>query len=206
MSDGAALTVKTLEISRRCRSAVASAELVEQRADTRKIAAAGFGHRDAPRQSPEQRDTQPVLEQLDQTPHGIGRNVELGARRFEAAQARRCFECPDRVERRQTPASTLSHLGWGAAPVMESLFRQSRPERVRVNPQVVSRYIDARRDLQAGRYPMRAIRYATGFAEILEVQVLGYRERLTSLRGGGRQRVLDPVCLFPRLRQRSAAH
>ena len=69
----------------------------------------------------------------------------------------------------------------------------SRPERVRVNPQVVSRYIDARRDLQAGRYPMRAIRYATGFVEILEVQVLGYRERLTSLRGGGRQRVLDPV-------------
>jgi hypothetical protein len=25
------------------------------------------------------------------------------------------------------------------------------------------------------------------------VQVLGYRERLTSLHGGGRQRVLDPV-------------
>jgi hypothetical protein len=32
-----------------------------------------------------------------------------------------------------------------------------------------------------------------GFEEILEVQVLGYRERLTSLHGGGRQRVLDPV-------------
>ena len=32
-----------------------------------------------------------------------------------------------------------------------------------------------------------------GFEEILEVQVLGYRERLTSLRGGGRQHVLDPV-------------
>jgi hypothetical protein len=32
-----------------------------------------------------------------------------------------------------------------------------------------------------------------GFGEILEVQVLGYRERLTSLHGGGRQRVLDPV-------------
>jgi hypothetical protein len=32
-----------------------------------------------------------------------------------------------------------------------------------------------------------------GFEEILEVQVLGYRERLTSLSGGGRQRVLDPV-------------
>jgi hypothetical protein len=31
-----------------------------------------------------------------------------------------------------------------------------------------------------------------GFEEILEVQVLGYRERLTSLHGG-RQRVLDPV-------------
>lgn len=33
----------------------------------------------------------------------------------------------------------------------------------------------------------------TGFEEILEVQVLGYRERLTSLQGGGWQRVLDPV-------------
>ncbi|MGZ5898403.1 MAG: hypothetical protein ACXWK3_01600 [Reyranella sp.] len=32
-----------------------------------------------------------------------------------------------------------------------------------------------------------------GFEEILEVQVLGYRERLMSLHGGGRQRVLDPV-------------
>jgi hypothetical protein len=32
-----------------------------------------------------------------------------------------------------------------------------------------------------------------GFEEILEMQVLGYRERLTSLHGGGRQRVLDPV-------------
>jgi hypothetical protein len=32
-----------------------------------------------------------------------------------------------------------------------------------------------------------------GFEEILEVQVLGYRDRLTSLHGGGRQRVLDPV-------------
>jgi hypothetical protein len=32
-----------------------------------------------------------------------------------------------------------------------------------------------------------------GFDEILDVQVLGYRERLTSLRGGGRQWVLDPV-------------
>jgi len=32
-----------------------------------------------------------------------------------------------------------------------------------------------------------------GFEEILEVQVLGYRERLTSLQGGGWQRVLDPV-------------
>jgi hypothetical protein len=31
------------------------------------------------------------------------------------------------------------------------------------------------------------------FEEILEVQVLGYRERLTSLHGGGRQRVLDLV-------------
>ena len=31
------------------------------------------------------------------------------------------------------------------------------------------------------------------FEEILEVQVFGYRERLTSLHGGGRQRVLDPV-------------
>jgi hypothetical protein len=31
-----------------------------------------------------------------------------------------------------------------------------------------------------------------GFEEILEVQVLGYRERLMSLHGG-RQRVLDPV-------------
>ena len=32
-----------------------------------------------------------------------------------------------------------------------------------------------------------------GFEEILEVQVLGYRERLTSLSEGGRQHVLDPV-------------
>ena len=31
-----------------------------------------------------------------------------------------------------------------------------------------------------------------GFEEILEVQVLGYRERV-SLHGGRRQRVLDPV-------------
>jgi hypothetical protein len=31
------------------------------------------------------------------------------------------------------------------------------------------------------------------FEEILEVQVLGYRERLIWLHGGGRQRVLDPV-------------
>jgi hypothetical protein len=31
------------------------------------------------------------------------------------------------------------------------------------------------------------------FEEIPEVQVLGYRERLTSLHGRGRQRVLDPV-------------
>ena len=38
-----------------------------------------------------------------------------------------------------------------------------------------------------------------GFEEILEVQVLGYRERLMSLHGGGRQRVLDPVwTLVPR--------
>ncbi|MEA2804524.1 MAG: hypothetical protein QOG78_3260 [Rhodospirillaceae bacterium] len=32
-----------------------------------------------------------------------------------------------------------------------------------------------------------------GFEEILEVQVLGYRERLTTVHGGRRQRVLDPV-------------
>ena len=39
-----------------------------------------------------------------------------------------------------------------------------------------------------------------GFEEILEVQVLGYRERLTSLHGGGRQRVLDPVwTLIPKV-------
>jgi hypothetical protein len=38
------------------------------------------------------------------------------------------------------------------------------------------------------------------FEEILEVQVLGYRERLTSLRGGGRQRMLDPVwTLLPKV-------
>ena len=38
------------------------------------------------------------------------------------------------------------------------------------------------------------------FEEILEVQVLGYRERLTSLHGGGRQRVLDPVwTLIPKV-------
>ena len=39
-----------------------------------------------------------------------------------------------------------------------------------------------------------------GFEEILEVQVLGYRERLTSLHGGGRQPVLDPVwTLIPKV-------
>jgi hypothetical protein len=39
-----------------------------------------------------------------------------------------------------------------------------------------------------------------GFEEILEVQVLGYRKRLTSLRGGGRQYVLDPVwTLIPKV-------
>jgi hypothetical protein len=32
-----------------------------------------------------------------------------------------------------------------------------------------------------------------GFEEILEVQLLGYRERLTTGHGGRRQRVLDPV-------------
>ena len=32
-----------------------------------------------------------------------------------------------------------------------------------------------------------------GFEEILEVQVLGYRERFTSLHGGARRHVLDPV-------------
>ena len=39
-----------------------------------------------------------------------------------------------------------------------------------------------------------------GFEEILEVQVLGYRNRLTSLHGGGRQYVLDPVwTLIPKV-------
>ena len=39
-----------------------------------------------------------------------------------------------------------------------------------------------------------------GFEEILEVQVLGYRERLTTVHGGRRQRVLDPVwTLIPKL-------
>ena len=38
------------------------------------------------------------------------------------------------------------------------------------------------------------------FEEILEVQVLGYRKRLTSLHGGGRQYVLDPVwTLIPKV-------
>ena len=32
-----------------------------------------------------------------------------------------------------------------------------------------------------------------GFEQILEVQVLGYRERFTSLHGGARRHVLDPV-------------
>ena len=88
-------------------------ELVEQRADAREVAAAGFGHHDAPRQSPEQRDTQPVLEDLDQTPHGIGRDVEFGARRVEASQARRCFEGAERVERRQTPVIASPQFSWG---------------------------------------------------------------------------------------------
>jgi hypothetical protein len=39
-----------------------------------------------------------------------------------------------------------------------------------------------------------------GFEEILEVQVLGYRDRLTPLHEGGRRRVLDPVwTLVPKL-------
>ena len=39
-----------------------------------------------------------------------------------------------------------------------------------------------------------------GFEDILEVQVLGYRKRLTSLHGGGRQYVLDPVwTLIPKI-------
>ena len=88
-------------------------ELVEQRSDAGEIAAAGFGHRDAPRPSPEQRDTQPVLEDLDQAPHGIGRNAEFGARRVEASQARRCFEGAERVERRQPPVIASPQFSWG---------------------------------------------------------------------------------------------
>ena len=38
------------------------------------------------------------------------------------------------------------------------------------------------------------------FEDVLEVQVLGYRKRLTSLHGGGRQYVLDPVwTLIPKV-------
>jgi hypothetical protein len=44
------------------------------------------------------------------------------------------------------------------------------------------------------------------FEEILEVQVLGYRQRLTSLHGGGRQLVLDPIwTLVPKVEVRVAA-
>ena len=92
---------ETLQIDRRL------VELVEQRSDACEIAAAGFGHHNAPRQSPEQRDTQPVLEDLDQAPHGIGRNIEFDACRVETSKARRCFEGVDRVERRQTPVIGL---------------------------------------------------------------------------------------------------
>ena len=39
-----------------------------------------------------------------------------------------------------------------------------------------------------------------GFEDILEVQVLGYRERIESLDGGDRQHVLDPVwTLIPKV-------
>jgi hypothetical protein len=39
-----------------------------------------------------------------------------------------------------------------------------------------------------------------GFEDILEVQVLGYRERIESLGGGDRQHVLDPVwTLIPKV-------
>ena len=110
MSDGAALTVKTLEmtlqIGRRFR------ELVEQRADARKIAAASFGHCDAPRQPAKQRNAQLILEKLHQSPDGIGRDVELGPRRFEATTAGRRLERADCVERRQSPAGA----GAGMSP------------------------------------------------------------------------------------------
>jgi len=86
-------------------------ELVEQRADAPKVAATSFCQHDTPWQSPEQRNTQPVLEKLDQTPNGIGRNVEFAARGVEASEARRCLKGTDCVERRQSPRPRTHKFG-----------------------------------------------------------------------------------------------
>ena len=69
-----------------------------------------------PGQPPKQRDTQPVLEKLDQTPHGIGGNIEFGSRGVEASEARRCLEGADCVERRQSPMA-LTQVVRGNGPL-----------------------------------------------------------------------------------------
>jgi hypothetical protein len=75
-----------------------------------------------------------------------------------------------------TTASVLAHLfrarpnmGQGAAALVES------EQPIRLAPTLTADELPA------------------GFEEILEVQVLGYRERFAPLGGGGRQHVLDPV-------------
>lgn len=80
------------------------------------VAGAGLSQHDTPRQPPEQRDAQPILEKLDLPPHGIGGNVEFGSRGVEASEARRCFEGADCVERRQSPMNGLAPLVRGNSP------------------------------------------------------------------------------------------
>jgi hypothetical protein len=75
-------------------------ELVEQPADAREIALAGFGHHDAARQAPEQRSADGLLEDLDHASNGTGRHVQLGPRCVEAAMPSRRLESAHGVERR----------------------------------------------------------------------------------------------------------
>jgi len=58
--------------------------------------------------------------------------------------------------------------------------------------QAAAAHVDAEQPIRLAP-TLTADELPAGFEEILEVQVLGYRERLTSLHGGGQQRVLDPV-------------
>jgi hypothetical protein len=100
----------------------------------------------------------------------------------------------DTFEHVATVSGESRSIPMTANSVLAHLFR-ARPN----TAQAAAALVDSEQPMRLAP-TLTADDLPAGFEEILEVQVLGYRERLTSLHGGGRQRVLDPVwTLIPKV-------